>query len=72
MDAVPLGNKNDDSVSRPSVPSLSAPFCCHITDFQKDIMHETDHSDHLLLSLQQYYDTVKTKHQLQFEVPAGF
>jgi hypothetical protein len=72
LDAVPLGNKNDDSVSRPSVPSSSAPVCCHITDFQKDIMHKTDHLDHLLLSLRQYYDTVKTKHQLQLEVPAGF
>jgi hypothetical protein len=72
LDAVPLENIRNDSVSRPSVTSSSAPVCCHITDFQKDIMHETDHSDHLLLSLQQYYDTVKTKHQLQFEVPAGF
>jgi hypothetical protein len=51
LDAVLLVDINNDSVSRPSVSSLAAPVCHHIMDFQKDIMRETDHLDHLLLSL---------------------
>jgi hypothetical protein len=43
-----------------------------ITEFQKEVLNETDQLDNLLLHLRQYYDTIKTKHQLQFEVPAGF
>jgi hypothetical protein len=46
--------------------------CCHISNFQQDVLCETDHLDHLLFSLRQYYATIKTKRQLQLGTPAGF
>jgi hypothetical protein len=55
-----------------SSPSNSESVCRHILDFQQELVHETDHFDHLLFRLQQYYNSTKTKRQLQLELPAGF
>jgi len=41
-------------------------------DFQQELVNETDHIDNLLVRLRQYYDDVRTKRQLQMEMPAGF
>jgi len=44
-----------------SSSSYQATVCHHIQDFQQELVHETDHLDHLLVSLRRYYDTIKTK-----------
>jgi hypothetical protein len=44
-----------------SSSSYQATVCRHILDFQQELVHETDHLDHLLVSLRRYYDTIKTK-----------
>jgi len=54
------------------VDSQSASVCRHILDFQQELVNETDHIDNLLVRLRQYYDDVRTKRQLQMEMPAGF
>ncbi len=43
-----------------------------IQTFQQDICTETAYLDNLLHQLRQYYSDIKTKRQLNFEVPAGF
>jgi hypothetical protein len=46
--------------------------CCrNLKQFQSDLVHETETLDTLLQSLYNYYQVVKTKQQLNLEVPAG-
>jgi hypothetical protein len=52
------------------VPSTN--FCRKISDFQEHLEHESDYLDYVLPQLRQYYTTVRTKRQLNFDVPAGF
>ncbi len=40
--------------------------------FQQDVSFESSKVDNLLTNLRQYYKEVKTKRQLNLEVPAGF
>jgi hypothetical protein len=47
-------------------------ICHHIKNFQSDLQVETDYLDNLLSDLRNYYKTIKTRHQLNLEVPAGF
>jgi len=77
LDAVPSKHA---SVS-PSILSASSmspscgehqEFCRHINDFQFEIQLESKKVDHLLHQLRQYYHDVKTRCQLDLEVPAGF
>lgn len=77
LDAVPSKHA---SVS-PSILSASSmspscgehqEFCRHINDFQFEIQLESKKVDHLLHQLRQYYHNVKTRCQLDLEVPAGF
>ncbi len=71
MDALPLvTTSSQHSTFKPLI--LMSPVCQTIKSFQDNLLHETEHLDQLLYSLQQYYTTIKTKHQLQLEVPAGF
>jgi hypothetical protein len=44
----------------------------NIKKFQSELQAETEYIDNLLSELRHYYDTVKTKCQLNLEVPAGF
>jgi hypothetical protein len=46
--------------------------CCNIKSFQDDLLSKTVWLDNLLNSLRDNYGAVKTKRQLQLEVPAGF
>jgi len=43
-----------------------------VKDFQSRLSNETTYLDNVLLELRRYYDTVKSKRQLNMEVPAGF
>jgi hypothetical protein len=74
LNAVPmLPETFDVPFSTSSFHRLSENTVCrNISEFQKEVLHETDQLDNLLFHLRQYYDTIKTKRQLQFEVPAGF
>jgi hypothetical protein len=48
------------------------PVKCHLQNFQQDICSETTYLDSILHRLHQYYADIKTQHQLNYEVPAGF
>jgi hypothetical protein len=50
----------------------STNFCRKISDFQEHLEHESDYLDYVLSQLHQYYTTVRTKRQLNFDLPAGF
>lgn len=57
------------------LPMVSIPeesVCINFKQFQSDIQRETDYFDNLLEELRHYYETVKTRHQLNLEIPAGF
>ncbi len=54
------------------MPDTSKTVCRNITQFQEDLEKESHSIDSLLQHLQKYYSTVKTKRQLNLEVPAGF
>jgi hypothetical protein len=77
LDAIPItpstGVPMNQSLPPPSiVHDKSSTFCCQVLQFQEDIEKESTHLDKLLLQLKGYYATVKTKRQLNMEVPAGF
>ena len=71
LDATPLRSILDSNVAS-HVTDCSHSVCCNLFAFQEEINQETNRLDNLLLSLSQYYDTVKTKRQLQLEMPTGF
>ncbi len=71
LDAHPFISLPSDNETT-TTPDSSSNYCRQIKSFQEEIMHETEYLDNLLLSLQQYYASIKTKRQLQIEVPAGF
>jgi len=55
-----------------SFTSTSVPVCQKLSDFQTDLQSESSYLDLLLEKLREYYTTIKTKWQLNFDVPAGF
>jgi len=71
LDACPLSD-HLTTISSNSTLAPSSTVCRHILDFQEEVTKEQDHLDTLLFSLQQYYDSIKTKRQLRMEMPAGF
>ena len=71
LDATPL-RSIPDSNDASHVTDCSPSVCRNFSTFQEEINEETNRLDNLLLSLSQYYDTIKTKRQLQMEMPAGF
>jgi len=76
LDAVPCVDVTDFSstigFSSPVPQQESEIFCNHVTQLQKEIMAETDYLDSLIHRLRSYYQEVKTRCQLGFDVPAGF
>jgi hypothetical protein len=77
LDAHPISSSSldcaptvDKAPAELVLPSDS--FCSHLTTFQSELKDETTLLDNLLSSLKEYYHTVKTKRQLDLEVPAGF
>jgi hypothetical protein len=71
LDAIPTNNHLlHQSFTDPIVNS--APVYRNIKVFQQELDTEMEYIDNLLIRLRQYYDTIKTKRQLQLEVPAGF
>jgi hypothetical protein len=47
-------------------------YCHHLIDFQQEVTTETEYWDNILSKLQEFYATIKTKHQLNLDVPADF
>jgi hypothetical protein len=76
IDALPIPSNTGllDAVDQPSNVSNfdTVPLCWNIKQFQDDFHKETIYLDSLLHHLHQYYDLVRTKHQLNMEVLAGF
>jgi hypothetical protein len=70
LDANPL--QSDSLASSSTNIVVGDEKCCNIKTFQNAVLCKTKHVDHLLNSLQRYDATVKTKRQLQLELPAGF
>jgi len=56
----------------PFIDDQSRTSCRRITEFQNRVDQETNTIDHLLHQLRLFYQNVKTKRQLNLEVPAGF
>ncbi len=75
LNAHPVSNSGkpmlDVSPCSPSVNN-STILSRHISQFQSDVKSESAKVDNLLASLRQYYKDIKTKHQLNLEMPAGF
>jgi hypothetical protein len=77
LDAKPItpstGVHMHQSLPPPSpLHDKSLSFCHQVLQFQEDIEKESPHLDKLLLQLKDFYTTVKTKCQLNMEVPPGF
>jgi hypothetical protein len=68
----PLSIANSFTDTSLSLLDTSMTVCRHIKRFQEDLEKESHSIDSLLQHLQKFYSTVKTKHQLNLEVPAGF
>jgi hypothetical protein len=70
---VPSISMDPESVLSSS-SSTSAPsnFCRHVTQFQDEVSSEVKKVDNLLVRLCQYYNDVKTRRQLDMEIPEGF
>jgi len=69
LDAVPFSVTTDTNLN-PSMESFVQPCCRHI--IQQSYTTDTLDQDNVLQSLRQYYADVKTKRQLNLDVPAGF
>lgn len=68
LDAVPIiENENSSSSS-----SSTDHFCRNLKDFTTEVTKETKYLDNLLKNIRQYYKEVKTRRQLNLDVPAGF
>jgi hypothetical protein len=68
---------HEDNLSHDHLPFLdSTPIidtvCHHLTQTSKDLPEDSKTVDNLLRSLQKYYNEVKTRRQLNLNVPAGF
>jgi hypothetical protein len=77
IDAVPIFMDTDSSDSDQKVLSTeelgSHPLLCrNITEFQNDLVQETQKLDNILRQLRHYYHEIKTKCQLGLNVPASF
>jgi hypothetical protein len=62
----------DSAVSSENSSGTTDIFCRNIKHFQSEIEQETKCVDNLLSSLRKYYKEIKTKRQLNLDVPAGF
>jgi len=74
LDAVPCHQNNTTVSSTVNADILQekSSVCHHISQFQSEIDIESSKVDNILRSLRRYYNEVKTKRQLNMEVPAGF
>jgi ribosomal protein S15P/S13E len=72
LDATPFQDTASISSSTDPVISSGDEFCRHITQFQNDVTIESSKVDNLLNHLRQHNKDIKTRRQLNLEVPAGF
>jgi hypothetical protein len=78
LDAVPILNNDqpdhfyDSSDTYDDTTTNTNLFCRNMKDFQDDLSQESQKLDDLLSSLRRYYKEIKTKRQLNLDVPAGF
>jgi hypothetical protein len=55
-----------------SFTKATSPICSHIKDASSVLCTESTRGDNILTTLWQYYDDIKTKRQLNLELPASF
>jgi hypothetical protein len=74
LDAKPFHSSVDSTSTNFNSGDLgtASNFCHHLQTFQQDLCLETTYIDTILHRLRQYYADVKSKCQLNLEVPAGF
>jgi len=68
----PINVYNASSTNSLSPTTTNYSVCRKLQDFQSRLFDETSYIDNVLLELSRYYNTIKTKRQLNLEVPAGF
>jgi hypothetical protein len=72
LDALPFSSGPDLTSSLGDVQSAPNIVCRNISDFQHNVKQETDQLDNILRELHRCYADVKTKRQLDLDIPAGF
>ncbi len=72
LDALPVTHHLCDSSVLPESSLTTDQFCWNLKEFTTEVTKETKYLDNLLKNLREYYKEVKTKRQLNYEVPAGF
>jgi hypothetical protein len=75
LDAVALLCDSDTMVNSSHITPSSLHTCRNITDISVSsptLQNDNRNPDHFLSDLCQYYNSVKIKGQLGFDVPAGF
>lgn len=76
LDATPVTRTSKSSLlqsaSGLSSATINPAFCHHLTAFQNEVTLESKKIDNILDQLRYYYQDVKTRRQLDLEVPAGF
>jgi hypothetical protein len=72
IDMIPIVGGNKHSSCTDHSPPTTDSFCRNFKQFTEDVTKETKYLDNLLVSLRNYYKEVKTKCQLNLNLPAGF
>ena len=77
LNATPITCSDLNDVTPFTIPNstsdnFGSTFCRQVLQFQETVDKESKYLDNLLLQLRDYYTSIKTKRQLNMEVPAGF
>jgi hypothetical protein len=68
----PTAMNDHPSINSSQLLDTPSSICRNLKEFQSQLQDETTYLDNLLQELRHYYETVKTRRQLNLEVPAGF
>jgi pyoverdine/dityrosine biosynthesis protein Dit1 len=71
IDGIP-SSTNNIQLNHSYTPSSTMSVCRSINQFSDGVKVESEKVNNLLNALQQYYSEIKTRRQLNFEVPVGF
>jgi len=72
LDASPTTSAGDTIHHSSTIEASSISICRAMNQTEQDIILEPTEQNYLMLQLRQYYNEIKKKRQLNFEVPAGF
>ncbi len=72
LDIVPISVGQQSTMHDTTSSFTTDSFCRNLKQFTEDVTAETKYLDNLLVSIRNYYKEVKTRCQLNLEMPAGF